>query len=279
MDFVKYHGLGNDFAIVDLRQGGAMPDDQTVQAVCQRRFGVGADGILALLPADGVAAQMVVINADGSRPEMCGNGLRCVAAYLTEDQPGHVDVLTDAGVYPCNVALHDGVPWVDVAMGHVSFDPVLAGAHGPCSEGWLELEVAGVITRLYVASTGNPHAICVVTDPDFDLRAAAERLGPALSTHEAFANGANVTWIRPQGQSAQMVVHERGAGLTLACGTGACAAAGVLVKLGFLQADEPARIELPGGPLDITVGSGGADKSGPVVMKGPAQRVFAGRWG
>ncbi len=314
--FFKYHGLGNDFIVVDadqLPQGALTPAQ--ARLLCDRRFGVGADGVLVLHPSPTARARMVILNADGSRPEMCGNGLRCVAAHLAVDLDGDgiddgigaridaFDVDTDAGLFRCAVQRTPGGDLaVSVGMGRVSFDPALAGveAHHLDPHGRLHLLADGQPLTLHLASTGNPHAICLVEDPEADLIALAARLGPVAGANPAFARGANVSWARvsPMGL-VELVVYERGAGLTLACGTGACAAVASLVRLGLLPAGRLHRVLLPGGALDIEVAPAGHDEgmilaeggaassasqvgaiaaglSGPVIMTGPAQRVFAG---
>ena len=279
MRFSKYEGLGNDFIVIDadaLPEGAA--PEQVAQALCDRHFGIGADGVLVLSPSERARARMVIYNADGSRPEMCGNGLRCVAAHLISGQ-GQVIVDTDAGLYDCRVRQVEGATQVEVRMGRVSFEPELAGVDPKrlSASGSLVLEVEGERLSFEVASTGNPHALCVVDDPGVDLMEAASRAGPHVSAHEAFRHGVNAAWGRVEGGEVSLVVFERGAGLTLACGTGACAAVGMLTRLGRVEVGSWTRVHLPGGPLDIEVTEGPTPGStGEVIMRGPARRVFDG---
>lgn len=284
MEFIKVQGLGNDFLVV---RADEAPSPQWARRVCERRFGVGADGVLAILPPSSPdeALRMVVINADGTRPEMCGNGLRCVAAEALGWRSGAIRVGTDAGVYECVVTGQgEGAAAVVVQMGAISFVPEDAGV---VEQGALVAEASGLSqvspqvegqrVPLWVASAGNPHGVCVVDDPAVDLRALAQRLGPTLSLPGVFTQGVNVTWARVGAEGVEMVVHERGAGLTLACGTAACATAAVLVKLGRLDLGAAAKLRLPGGPLEICVGGLETQRAHPVIMTGPATCVYKGR--
>ncbi len=247
--FEKWEGLGNDFVIVaeaawELVEDGAA----TAARICSRHFGVGADGVLVVSTGGG---RMIVLNPDGSRPEMCGNGLRCVAAQRGD---GVWTIETDDGPYVCEVK--DGQ--VTVPMGQVE-----RGATA-------EIQIAGETLLLHRASTGNPHAVTVVQE---DPVQACARLGPSLTSHMAFSpEGANIGFARVMEPShVALAVWERGAGATLACGTGACAAVATLVHLGLCPSDRAVRVSLPGGDLSIR-----ASARGVAVMRGPATRVFKG---
>lgn len=248
--FEKYEGLGNDFVVVDEEAWAASGLD--ARRVCDRHFGVGADGVLVVGAGrtPGAAGTMVVLNADGSRPEMCGNGLRCVALYLAARRGGEGSLVvdTDSGPRPCEVRGDE----VAIEMG-------MARHEGP-----VELQVAGQGVRLERVSMGNPHAVT------FD-DASFEALAPSLSVHEAFAQGANVEFVRDAGERLEVRVWERGAGPTLACGTGACAVAAVACARGLRRWGDEVRVALPGGELRVT-----ARADGTVRMRGPARRVFAG---
>jgi diaminopimelate epimerase len=266
--FRKVEGLGNDFVLLDRLDADAdeLARDvawaQTVASkVCDRRTGVGADGILLVGPSQRGAASMIVVNTDGSRPEMCGNGLRCVAAFVAErrgsDEPLSID--TDAGVRACRILGRSaGVASVSVDMG--SFErlgprrPATAGGHA-----FVDI------------SMGNPHAVCFVEREDPEL--LARTLGPAIELDPAYAPAkTNVEFARiePEG-SITLWVWERGVGITSACGTGACATAAAAVAVGLPAAQMPIAVRLPGGLLSITV-----ETSGQVVMCGPARQVFSG---
>lgn len=266
--FVKAEGLGNDFLIVDARAGDLGEQVAALQpravAICDRRTGVGGDGLLLVgrptLP--GSIATMRVLNADGSRPQMCGNGLRCVALWLADDgAPGTFVVDTDAGPRRCTVTAGDPAE-VDVDMG--------PARHGPT----VEPSTAGGHVLAQV-SMGNPHAIAFV-DGAADPEALARRLGPGLERDPAFPEGTNVEFARLEGDAGvRLWVWERGCGITAACGTGACATVAAAVAQGRLPAERPTRVRLPGGDLWITVP---ADPDQGVRMRGPARLVFRGQW-
>lgn len=252
--FEKYEGLGNDFVLVDVRGADARVGPDEARRLCDRRRGVGADGVLLVGPGRGSgAASMIVFNADGSRPEMCGNGLRCVAHYLARGGDASLVVDTDAGPRGCEVEGGE----VRVEMG--------AATLGPST---VELEAAGERVRLREVNVGNPHAVIFGA---YD-RARFERLGPVLATHAHFAAGANVEFVREgSGGELEVLVWERGVGPTEACGTGACAVAAAACAEGLRRHGEALRVRLPGGALEIW-----ADAGGRVAMRGPARRVFRG---
>ncbi len=253
---VKYEGLGNDFLVADAETESALtPSDASW--LCDRHFGVGADGVILVLPAERSDARMVVLNADGSRPEMCGNGLRCVAYHVaSRSRPlsPQVRLATDAGDLSCDVR-------PEVAGAIVTAE---LGTGVPAET--LEVEHDGRALSFARVSMGNPHAV-LFTDPWSD--SAIDAFAPRVCA--AVPGGTNVEFatIRDAGHI-DLVVWERGVGRTLACGTGAGAtvvAAALVDRVGF---DAPVRVNLPGGPLDIVV----ARSSLRVTMSGPARRVF-----
>lgn len=287
--FSKYHGLGNDFVIMDLRPGhGVSPQDAArvqdpvlVQSICDRRFGVGADGILAILPApedSGADARMRVLNADGSEAEMCGNGLRCVVKYLYDRDPAlgrnRLAIHTGAGVLACDVAVDHGVArTVTVDMGRPRLLRREIPMTGPADERCLEapLAVAGTELALTAVSMGNPHAIAFVSQTGAELRALAEAVGPSVEHHGWFPQRTNAEFARVHGPTEiELVVWERGCGITLACGTGACATAVAACLTGRARVATELDIRLLGGSLAITV----ADGYRTVLMRGPATHVF-----
>jgi diaminopimelate epimerase len=253
----KYHGLGNDFVILDRRAQGQDISARDAIALCDRHRGIGADGILVLLPQPEAAARMVVHNSDGSVAEMCGNGIRCAVKYLVErsaDRPEQLKIATGAGVLSCAVRYEQSVVKdVQVAMGPVRWPQV------PLPLSGFE-DVQGVAVNI-----GNPH--WVIFDRPFE---EAATLGPKLERHPVFPQRTNVEWARLDGGDFATVVWERGAGLTLACGTGACAVAASAVKSSRAAADTWIRVRLPGGLLEVRVT---ADFSS-VQMRGPARFVF-----
>jgi diaminopimelate epimerase len=285
MRFAKYHGLGNDFVIVDLRASGSdsspsAQDPDVVRAVCDRRFGVGGDGILAVLPGQslGAHARMRVLNADGGEAEMCGNGLRCVVKYLYERDPDlALDALTiDTGAGPltCRVATDGGqVSTVTVDMGRPRLTRAEIPMTGPSGERCVEapLEIAGRSLQLTGVSMGNPHAIAFVDETGAPLRALAETAGPPLEVHDWFPRKTNVEFARVLApDDLELVVWERGVGITLACGTGACATAVAACLTGRSPTDTDLRVRLLGGDLIIRVPADYAT----VFMTGPATHVF-----
>ncbi len=290
--FTKLEATGNDFVVVDQVDdvSATLGDDVALDVgarrwLCDRHRGVGGDGVLTVMRARAAAAaagaryRMHITNPDGSVPEMCGNGLRCVARHLahTGRIPRGVEVAvdTDAGVRIVTVA--DDLGHVTIDMGHAdfisprqftpSFDRAPLPAEGPGAD-------AVVVGRLSTTvSMGNPHVV-IEADvmPDVD---AAARAGRALEFWAArFPERTNIEWVvdRHDGSGdVDVVVWERGAGLTQACGTGACAVAAALVKSGR-RAPGVVVCHLPGGPLRITV----ASLDAPIMMTGPVSRAFDG---
>lgn len=283
MRFAKYHGLGNDFLVVDLRTASAedaalAQDPQRVVALCDRQFGVGGDGVLAVLPSSQADARMRVLNSDGSEAEMCGNGLRCVVKELY-DRGGlrkpELAIETGAGVLTCAVeAGPDGAASsVTVAMGAPRLLRGEIPMAGPAGERCLEqpLELPGEPARaLTGVSMGNPHAISFVESRDEAWR-LARSIGPAIEHHAWFPRRTNVELAHAKSPGEiDLVVWERGCGITLACGTGACATTVAAVLTGRATEGAPVRVNLPGGALEITVLAGLSN----VLMKGPAVHVF-----
>jgi diaminopimelate epimerase len=257
--FDKYEGLGNDFVVVAAAAEESV-STEWARAICDRRRGVGGDGILVLLPARaGGDARMRVINSDGSIPEMCGNGLRCAALHVARArgiETGELTIETDAGPLRCAIERRgdDAIVLADMGIARVIDDVVVDGVE---------------LTRVDV---GNPHAVSFrpVARDQF------ERLGPTLSTAPAFERGTNVEFVqieRGARVSLDVLVWERGAGPTLACGTGACAAVAAARSKGHLASDGPVVVRLPGGELEIALDA----TTGRTTLRGPARRVFGGR--
>ena len=272
--FAKYHGIGNDFVML------ADPDDaltltpELVRELADRRFGIGGDGVIRVAPGkDGAELFMDYVNSDGSIGEMCGNGIRCLALFAREEGLTNSDELkveTRAGI---KVVSAEG-NGVRVDMGAPIFSPrqipLIAGDQDPLhlkvqpGPGFDEVE-------LLCLSMGNPHAVMFVDDP---AAAPVLTLGPALETAGEFPNKTNVEFARVDSPThVTMRVWERGAGETLACGTGACAVAVAARLVGGTE--EEVTVSLPGGDLQVEW-SGSLDKEAPVFMTGPAVRVFDG---
>jgi diaminopimelate epimerase len=267
--FSKYEGLGNDFLVVD---ADSAPDITATLAahLCNRHFGVGGDGVLLTGLREGVPF-MKVVNADGTVPEMCGNGLRCVALYLVRKglvRERAFTVHTDAGPHHVQVSGTGERAEVRVLMRPASLlaSDVLLDHRGTFVE--QPFEVDGHVVHVTAVSMGNPHA--VLFD---DVHAHMARLGPRIEKDPRFRAGANVGFARVEGPSElDLTVWERGVGFTLACGTGACAAAVAAVETGRAKRGDKITVNLPGGPLVIEVGEPGTA----LAMTGPAREVFTG---
>lgn len=260
LSFHKYEGLGNDFVLIEADREDEV-SAELARSLCDRRFGVGGDGVLLVLPprSPGAAARMRVVNADGSVPEMCGNGLRCAALHVARARAlehGELIFDTDAGPKPCTI--DDGG-----AMGLVTVDMGVVRVGGAAT-----LELEGVRWELALADAGNPHAVTVQAAD----RRTIDAVGPRIATDPRFPAGTNVEFATFRGDEVDLVVYERGVGVTLACGTGACATVAVGVANGWVRAGQEVRVHLPGGDLSITVG-----EDGRAVMRGPARHVFSGR--
>lgn len=267
----KYHGLGNDFVVLDRRQTGVDIDAELSRWMCDRRRGIGADGVLSLLPSQEGLARMVVHNADGSIAEMCGNGLRCAVKYLVDHlggRPERIQVETGAGLLAC-VPGYDatGVTEVDISMGPARLvAPNLPS--GATGKPFVEAPIPDHLgLRGTAVSMGNPHLV-LLDHPLYE----AERLGSVLEHHPSFPDRTNVEFVRVDPDGLTVVVWERGCGLTQACGTGACASAAAAVLARRLPADTWLRVTLPGGDLQIRVPSDLSD----IRLRGPVAAVFEG---
>ena len=260
MRFHKYEGLGNDFVILD---EGQVLGEEEARLLCDRHLGIGADGVLFVTRDP---KRMMVINADGSRPEMCGNGLRCVALHL-DIGAEPVEIMTDAGPHVCRMV--DGELEVEMAVPKRAPKDVPLDAETAWVDKRFELAIdeTSHALSLTCVSMGNPHA--VTFDDVAETRAV---LGPAIERHPRFPAGVNVGFARMDGSAIDLAVFERGVGWTRACGTGACAAAVAAVVTERAERFVPIPVRLPGGTLTITVRG---DDQG-VLMRGPARHVFSG---
>jgi diaminopimelate epimerase len=270
MRFAKYHGLGNDFLVVDLRTADAalaarVQDPATVVALCDRQFGVGGDGVLAVLPSAIGDARMRVLNSDGSEAEMCGNGIRCVARELVRGGLAKraLAIETGAGLLTCEI----DDAGVTVAMGAPRLSRAEIPMTGPAGERCIDQPFEG--RAITCVSMGNPHAITFVSSLD-EARALAETIGSATEHHAWFPHRTNAEFAFAKNRTEiDLVVWERGCGITLACGTGACATAVAAILTGRCD-DAPIQVNLPGGSLAIRV------LPDNVLMSGPAVHVFDG---
>ena len=254
MRFAKWHGLGNDYLIVDREAWPLALTAARARRICDPHFGVGGDGILEVSFEEGVP-RMTVWNADGSQAENCGNGIRMVARHLEAEGrlPADGRILTGGG--PVTVRMLDGGR-VEVQMGRARF---------PAGERRHDLRVNGEVVELAEVSMGNPHAVIEHASP----ADVVERLGPVIEVADRFPQRTNVEFVRSEGPSElTMRVWERGVGETLACGTGACAAAVAAVRLGVLTS--PVTVHLKGGDLVVAASrrpGGHYDRTGPGALR------------
>ena len=276
MHFAKWQGTGNDFVLIEAKEERDWP--RLACAICDRHFGVGADGILLMLPSDRADLRMRMFNPDGSEAEMCGNGLRCFVRHAVEQglarpQDGRLRVETGAGVLTAELLDEQGREgWVRVGMGRPRFAPaeipVLAEVEPPIRN--LSLTVDGQIVSVTCISMGNPHAVHFYARPVASY--PLEQVGPKVETHPLFPQRVNFEVARVLNRELiEARVWERGAGATLACGSGASAVM-VAAHLHSLVEDR-VEVRLPGGALLLEW-----DGEGEVYLSGPAERVFTGEW-
>lgn len=284
--FLKVQGAGNDFLLIDALGDNAHLNEIDWSAlaprICDRHFGVGADGILIAQDTEVAAARMVIVNSDGSDGEMCGNGFRCFTKYLVEragmtPTDGALDIETGAGILHADLSTmsSDAVDRVRVDMGRawLQADEIPVVDEGPWPVLHHELDVNGQAFDLTCVSMGNPHAVWFTEDDvdDFPLT----EIGPLIETHEDFPRKTNVEIVNVLAPDhLKMRVWERGVGITLACGSGACAVL-VAARLRGL-ANAAATVSLPGGDLEIAW-NGLDDPSASVFMTGPASFSFEGQ--
>ena len=263
LDFHKMHGLGNDFVIVDQRSGKLSLSPEQISRIGDRRHGVGFDQLLCLEPSDKADVFMRVFNPDGSEAGVCGNGTRCVARLMMEEHGlSHVAIETRAGVLEATPGLLGYT--VDMGRPGQSWDEIpLSRAMDTLA---LDIE-AGPLKQPTAVSMGNPHAVFFVDDAD---AVPLDELGPELEHHPLFPDRANigVATVRDR-DTIRLRVFERGAGITSACGSGACAALVAAVRRDLTA--HTASVCLDGGRLRITWG-----EDGRVKMTGPATHAFKG---
>jgi len=284
MKFTKMQGAGNDFILVETHD---MQRDwsQVAAAMCDRHYGIGADGLLLLLPSDVADFRMRIFNSDGSEAEACGNGLRCLVKYsvdrgLADSGAQEILVETVAGVREARISKVVGeVTKVQTAMGKPEFEEKDIPVAIEEGEGNVvdiksmmtySITIDGRELQLSLVSMGNPHAVYFCQHPvsDFPL----SQLGPKVAQHKIFPKGANFEVARVVNrQQIEARVWERGVGETLACGSGACAIIVAAQLHGYI--DNNADIKLPGGILEVEW-----DGSGEVFLSGPAETVFSGEW-
>ena len=277
MKFTKMHGIGNDYVYVETFHQPAPADPvELAVRISDRHFGIGADGLILIEPSEGADARMRMFNNDGSEAEMCGNGIRCVAKFIHDHaiaQKPRVTVETGRGVLTLDLEVEGGkAQRVRVNMG----TPILPGAAIPTTLVGdppvdVPIEVGGQTVQVTAVSVGNPHAVVYVEDV---ATFPVETLGPLIERHPCFPRKVNVHFVEVVDRGeVRMRTWERGTGITLACGTGACAVAIAGVVSG--RTDQTLLAHLPGGDLTLEW-AGKVDD--PVFMTGAAVEVFSGEW-
>lgn len=275
--FTKMHGAGNDFVVLDRRGGAPPPTPELCRAMAERHTGVGCDQILTIEDARGCGALAGyrIWNADGSRAGQCGNGARCVAAWVLreverqgDDAPARFHLDSPSGRHEVEVL---GGGMFRVSLGVPRFDPAgipLTGFEDARDR--YVIAAGGSIFEIGAVSMGNPHAVIEVDDV---ASAEVEVIGPRVQQYSGLPESANVGFVQLLAPNRiRLRVYERGVGETHACGSGACAAVAVLVRRG--QAARDVAVELPGGTLQVAWPSDDA----PMTMAGPAEFVFEGEW-
>lgn len=269
--FTKMHGLGNDFVVIDAVRQSLAPNPEQVRYLADRRFGIGCDQLLLVEAAQSAQADFRyrIFNADGGEAEQCGNGARCFARFVRDQglsDKDRISVETQSGLIELRLEANGQV---SVDMGEPRFEPDAIPFDAPQGTAHYALDVNGETVEIGAVSMGNPHAVIDVNDVD---DAPLERLGPWIESHPRFPQRVNVGFMQILDRGhIRLRVFERGAGETLACGSGACAAVAVGIDQGLL--DERVDVALPGGHLVVSWAGAGH----PVLMTGPATTVFEGR--
>lgn len=280
MKFSKMQGAGNDFVLVESENNYTDWQGLSI-AMCDRHFGIGADGLLVMMPSDSADFKMRIFNADGSESEACGNGLRCMVKYFADNTGGRVPetirIETIASIREAELTRNnDIVSGIRINMGK----PLFGESEIPVKEGKCKLDInniqvcvfsaGGLSLKLNLVSVGNPHAVYFTDIPvcEFPL----DRIGPEVSGSQVFPAGINFEVVRIiDKETLEARVWERGVGETLACGSGACAICAIARLSGFIG--DTVDIVLPGGVLNVEW-----DGCGDIFLSGPAETVFTGIW-
>lgn len=258
MHFTKMHGLGNDYLYVYGEP--EYPAELSVK-LSERHFGAGSDGMIWISPSAVADFKMRIFNADGSEAKMCGNGIRCVGKYVYDK--GYTDKTH------LRIETLSGIRTLDLQISHGTVKSVSVDMGKAIAEEDLTLTVNGAEVVCTPVSVGNPHAVIFVEDIE---TAPLTSLGPMIEHHEAFPDGVNVEFVQVLGENdLRMRVWERGSGVTMACGTGACASTMAAVQKKFARYGEDVTVRLDGGNLQIRIAP---DQT--VTMTGPAEFVYEG---
>lgn len=275
MRFTKMHGIGNDYIYVNCFEETVRDPAALARAMSRQHFGVGSDGLILICPSEVADFAMKMYNSDGTESEMCGNGVRCIGKYVYDrglTKKTSVSLMTGGGLKQLELRVNNGkVSSVRVDMGTPELSPRLipVALPGETVMGH-RLDVGGVNYQIHCVSMGNPHCVVFVKDPDaVDL----PMVGPLFEHHPIFPRRTNTEFVQiVSREHLRMRVWERGAGETLACGTGACASLVAAVLTG--QADRSVTMDLVGGQLQLTW----SPEDNHVYQEGPAAFVFDGEW-
>jgi len=268
MRFSKYHGLGNDYLVMD--EMALLQSPERIRVICDRNFGIGSDGILfGPLPSKSALAGLRIFNPDGSEAEKSGNGIRIFCRHLWEHGSVGADPFlleTPGGIVRCRV--RDAHREIEVEMGTVNFWSDMIPVNGTRREVLNEnLDVDGQSVTFSAATIGNPHCVIILDQVDAEL---AKRLGPKIERHPLFPNRTNVQFVKViDKDKIQIEIWERGAGYTLASGSSSSAAAAVARRLGLCGPN--VRVQMPGGDLQITIGDQFS-----ITLSGPVTKVGSG---
>lgn len=281
MNFTKMHGAGNDYIYIN-GNGPTQDWGKLAKLMSDRHEGIGADGLILALPSEKASIRMRMFNTDGSEGAMCGNGIRCFVGYafennLTPPTRFPVDVETASGIITVTPIWHNGeMSGARVNMGHPILDPSMIPVTVPATESALNepfnipIEVGETILHIYCVSMGNPHAVLFMEESvsDFNLH----KIGPLIENHPMFPDRTNFEIVNIISRDKlRMRVWERGSGITMACGTGACAAA-VCARI-LDHTDDEVEVQLPGGSLKVNWPG-----SGDLILEGPVRKVYDGVW-
>lgn len=263
--FIKMEAAGNDFVVLDKRDGSSADGHALALAVCERNFGIGADGLLLIGPSAVADARMRMFNPDGTE-DMCGNGLRCVTVLLLQGKSGSLRIETIAGTMPCQ---SDSPGQATVRFPPASFLARDLPANVESERLWdCPLALEGREFRLFGASTGTPHVVIFEDEVVSDAQVAG--WGPLIENHPIFPERTSVSWVRMEGKNVLHArVWERGVGETLACGTGACAIAAIAFQRGLTEPS--VNVSMRGGSLYVQICE---DRT--ILLTGPARVVFRG---
>jgi len=273
IDFFKYEGTGNDFIVIDEIDAplGITPD--IVRELCDRHYGIGADGVILARQSSDADFKMVFFNSDGSSAEMCGNGIRCYASYLflhKRTEKTEIRLETDSGLKIVTLVVKQGiVEEATVDMGKPNFITKMIPVDS-AGDNFIDkrLEISGIDLNGTSLSMGNPHVVIFVDDLE---SVPISDYGEKIEQSSIFPNGVNVEFARiDSSEEIEIIVWERGVGITLSCGTGACAATVAAVKNGLTN--RRVRVKVPGGDLKVYW-----SESDCVFLSGPAKEVYSGR--